>query len=137
MLSAKELSPLLGILDDHTKHFEIQVNNFTRIFTTKSEYFRIATGLYILLQNGVLSLGSRFNAYFILLELYKSDKEQQLTITTNPFLPVFIAPLLKNTCPLVERIFLTCLLSKSKEVQIIPYFFSFLFSSIFSIRDQL
>merc|ERR1712137_146944 len=114
MLSSKELSALLGILDDQGKQFDTLSNVFSRQYA-KKEHFRMACSLYLFLQNGVLSVGARLVAYFLLVDLYKNEP-----LYENPFLPILIAPLRatnpSNATSSIELPFLHLLLSgPSKE----------------------
>jgi hypothetical protein len=112
MLNPKELSSLLSILDDQTKQFEAQMNQFVRTYA-KKDHFRIACSIYLLLQNGVLSLGARLAAYFLLYDMYKSEPLQ-----SNPFLPIFVAPFrnpASSSALVIENAFLTHLLSSPQK----------------------
>ena len=86
MLSSKELGALLALLDDHANVFGVLTDTFTKTYN-KTEYFRIASGIFLLLQNRMLSLGSRLNAYYLLFDLYKSEP-----LPSNPFFPAFWLP---------------------------------------------
>lgn len=112
MLTPKELSSLLSILDDHTKQFEVQTNHFVRTYA-KKDHFRIACSIYLLLQNGVLSLGARLAAYFLLYDMYKAEP-----LSSNPFLPIFVAPFrnpASSSASVIESRFLTYLLDNPQK----------------------
>jgi len=104
MLSPSELADLLRILDDHANSFEKMTEAFTAKFS-KSEYFRVASGVFLLLQNRVLSLGSRLNSYYLLFDLYKSEP-----LPSNPFCPSFWLPPETNLSA-AERSFLLIILN--------------------------
>lgn len=105
MLSSKEVASLLTALDDHSNSFENVAMGFSRLFP-KTDYFRVASSLFLLLQNRVLSLGSRLNSYYILYDLYKSEP-----LPSNPFFPSFWLPHQIPNLPKPERMFLLVLLN--------------------------
>lgn len=147
MLATDELGWILSLLEDHTIIFDVLTDRFVRKFK-KTDHFRIATGIYLLLQNRVLSLGSRLNAYYLLFDLYKNE-----SLPSNPFFPAFWLPP-DNNPTIVERSFLLIILSGkatpvvsqsytvvskkqnstkkiSFTVELIQFFFQTLFSSLF------
>ena len=117
MLSIKELTSLLNLLNDD-KPLEVQAVTFYRL-CPKQEHFKYCCSIYLLIQNGVLeSFNARITSYYLIYDLYKSD------ITQNPFLPIFIEKIQRNSVDIVERNFIYLLLSNgTKEVQIPFHFF--------------
>jgi hypothetical protein len=99
MLTERDLSALLAILNDDGHSLEALVASFGRTFP-KTEHFRIGCGLMVLLQDNMLTPPQRLVAQFFLWDMYKADG-----IAVNPFLPVFLEIVTKPSAPW-ERNFL-------------------------------
>ncbi|KAJ0398325.1 hypothetical protein ATCC90586_001781 [Pythium insidiosum] len=91
MLEARELRPLLTILNEDDKPLEQVSSSFSRTFT-KNDHFKVGCTICILLQDNLLTSSQ--------------------AASTNPFLSVFLEALEKGTDP-CETKFLVHLLSSS------------------------
>ncbi|EKX52614.1 hypothetical protein GUITHDRAFT_84642 [Guillardia theta CCMP2712] len=103
IITQKDLNSLLSLFSDDTKAIESVAQLFHRTFA-KTDHFRVATALSLLIQERAISLTQRFFAFFILFDLYKSEAPG-----TNPFLPIFLDELQKDL-QMCERKFLLNLL---------------------------
>eukprot|EP00013_Stygamoeba_regulata_P009197 CAMPEP_0177672720 /NCGR_PEP_ID=MMETSP0447-20121125/25507_1 /TAXON_ID=0 /ORGANISM="Stygamoeba regulata, Strain BSH-02190019" /LENGTH=400 /DNA_ID=CAMNT_0019180437 /DNA_START=527 /DNA_END=1727 /DNA_ORIENTATION=- len=105
MLSVKELHTLMGVLEDDSKTLESLSTNFpsTKFHRTfaRSDSFRIAAGLYLLLLEDCIPYPHRLAAFYILYDLYKTEP-----LASNPFLPIFVETLKRNDLDYFERNFL-------------------------------
>ena len=111
MLSVKEVSSVLSVLNEEDKPLEFACSQFQRNFG-KGEQFKVACCLYVLLEDTLLQkLTQRITAFYILYDLYRTEP-----LASNPFLPIFIDTL-QNEIEPAERNFVVQLLgSPPKEV---------------------
>lgn len=118
MLNGEEVDFVLSLLDDHSIVFDVLTERFTKRFL-KTEHFRIAYGIFLLLQNRVLSLGSRLNSYYLLFDLYKNEP-----LPSNPFLPSFWLPPETNLTRSESSFLLIILNGKAPGVSYISFKYS-------------
>eukprot|EP00281_Chroomonas_sp_CCMP1168_P014814 CAMPEP_0206220246 /NCGR_PEP_ID=MMETSP0047_2-20121206/4777_1 /ASSEMBLY_ACC=CAM_ASM_000192 /TAXON_ID=195065 /ORGANISM="Chroomonas mesostigmatica_cf, Strain CCMP1168" /LENGTH=148 /DNA_ID=CAMNT_0053642897 /DNA_START=14 /DNA_END=456 /DNA_ORIENTATION=+ len=102
-VSKKELASLLSLLTDEALPIDSVAALFQRTFA-KSDHFRVANALCLLVQDRAIGMAQRFFALYILFDLYRSEAPG-----TNPFLPVFIEEMNKDLEP-CERNFVLHLL---------------------------
>lgn len=84
MLAARELEPLLSLLADDRKSFDVITTRFHKAYS-RPHQFKAACTLCILLDDtasvGLLPLPKRLAGFFILHDLHKNE-----SIKLNPFL---------------------------------------------------
>jgi len=105
MLSPKELTVLLSVLNEEEKSLEAVSTQFQRAFS-KQDHFKVGCCIYLLLKDNLLGkLTNRLAAYYILFDLYRTEP-----LASNPFLPLFVDTLQKEI-ELVEKNFIIQLIS--------------------------
>lgn len=88
MISSANLETLLMILEETDKPLETVTKSFYKTFP-KTDRFRTACSLHALLEEHLLSTESTICSLYILFDLYRADTN----LTSNPFFPIFLAPL--------------------------------------------
>ena len=111
MLSPKELTVLLSILNEEEKSMEAVSMQFQRAFS-KQDHFKVGCCIYLMLKDGLLGkVTNRLSAYYILFDLYKTEP-----LTSNPFLPIFVDTLKKDLEPLERNFLVQLITNPPKEV---------------------
>ena len=109
MLSIEELSQLIGILSDTKEPLETLGPKFFKNIN-KTNQFKLACAICILLQDKMLGLTDRLVGTYI---LYKF---QNIDLSSNPFLPILVSQLHDKTTHITEKYFIATLFSGPKEV---------------------
>ena len=121
MISTRDLDILINILREDKTLNEIAISYHKSFSKTNS--FKIGCTLNILLEENLLPEYNRIPALYLLYEMYKTD-----SISSNPFLLLFLDELQNEHCNIQEKNFIIqLLLNPSKEVIKLMYFFSFFF----------
>ena len=110
LLEGKSLSQLLTILRDAHGSLESVAVTFHRSFP-KGDLFKIGATITILLQDGLLTRTERIVAFYILCDLFRNVANAN----TNPFLPVFLEALERDSTHSSEKRFLKHLIESTQQ----------------------
>jgi hypothetical protein len=112
MLSPKELTVLLSVLNEEEKSLEAVSTQFQRAFS-KQDHFKVGCCIYLLLKDNLLGkLTNRLAAYYTLFDLYRTEP-----LASNPFLPLFIDTLQKDLEPVEKNFIIQLISNPPKEVR--------------------
>ena len=111
MLSMEELSQLIEILSDIKAPLESLGPKFFRIIN-KTNQFKMAGAIAVLLEDKMLPLAERLVGTYILYKFQNTD------LSSNPFLPILVSQLQDKQTHITEKYFLATLFSGPKEVKI-------------------
>ena len=108
-LEGKELAQLLVVLRDSKGSLESVAASFHKSFP-KADVFKIGATITILLQDGLLTRTERIVAFYILCDLFRN-----VSSDTNPFLPVFLEALERDSTQACEKRFLKHLILSTQQ----------------------
>ena len=107
MLGGAELALLLSVLRDSNGSLDSVAATFHRSFP-KGDLFKIGATITILLQDALLTRSERIVAFYILFDLFRNSG-------TNPFLPVFLESLERDSTHACEKRFLKSLILSTQQ----------------------